>query len=69
MSQTDDQVRQTRIAALLKDLAIAIREDRRCNDVGRRRNIESELVLLLEAEISSRKMARHSEATAAGTSG
>jgi hypothetical protein len=69
MSQTDNQIRQNRIATLLKELAAAIREDRRCNDVGRRRQIESELVLLLEAEISSRKKARHSEATAAETSG
>jgi hypothetical protein len=69
MSQTDDQIRQTRIATLLKELAAAIRQDRLCHDVARRRNIESELVLLLEAEISSRRMARRSESAVAETSG
>lgn len=67
MSQTDDQIRQARIATLLKELA-AIRQDRFRNDIAARRRIESELVLLLEADIASRKTARRAETMAAETS-
>jgi hypothetical protein len=57
MSQDDDQTRQMRIDKLIMQLA-AIRPARGRGDVERRRQIEAELVLLLEAEIASRRMAR-----------
>jgi hypothetical protein len=57
MSQADDQTRQTRIDKLILQLA-TIRPARSRADVERRRQIEAELVLLLEAEIASRRMAR-----------
>jgi hypothetical protein len=68
MFHTDDQVRQTRIATLLRELA-ALRQDRLRNDLAGRRRIESELVVLLEAEIHSRRMARRAETASAETSG
>jgi hypothetical protein len=69
MSQTDDrkQTRQTRIDTLLKELAV-IRQARPPEDVARRRLIEAELVVLLDAEIASRKIARSAEPSSAGTS-
>jgi hypothetical protein len=63
----DDQIRQTRIATLLKELA-AIRQARPRDDVDRRRRIEAELVVLLDAEIASRKIARPAEPSASETS-
>jgi hypothetical protein len=67
MSRMDDQIRQTRIDTLLKELA-AIRQARPRDDVPRRRRIEAELVVLLDAEIASRKIARPAEPSAAKTS-
>jgi hypothetical protein len=64
-----DASRQTRIARLLMELA-AIRPARRRDDVARRRTIEAELVLLLDAEIMNKRMAReaaNSSAAAATT--
>jgi hypothetical protein len=52
-----DESRQTRIAKLLMELA-TIRPARRRDDEARRRTIEAELVLLLDAEIMYRRMAR-----------
>jgi hypothetical protein len=59
-----DEPRQTRIARLLMELA-AIRPARRRDDVARRRSIEAELVLLLDAEILSRRTARRAETASA----
>jgi len=57
MPQDDNRTRQMRIDNLIMALA-AIRPARGRADVERRRQIEAELVLLLEAEIASRRMAR-----------
>jgi hypothetical protein len=64
---TIDQTRQLRIAQLLMALA-AIRPARRRDDETRRRSIEAELVLLLDAETMSRRMARQGDTSTAITS-
>jgi hypothetical protein len=56
----DDQARQRCIDQLIMELA-AIRPARRRADEERRRQIEAELVLLLEAEIASRRRARQAQ--------
>jgi hypothetical protein len=61
-----DYTRQARIAKLLMELA-AIRPARRRGDVTRRRTIEAELVLLLDAEVLSRRTARQATTAASTT--
>ncbi len=64
ISHTYDQARQTRIATLLIELA-AIGPARRRDDQTRRQKIETELVLLLDAEILSWRMARNASTATA----
>jgi hypothetical protein len=61
-----DESRQRRIARLLMELA-AIRPARRYDDMARKRTIEAELVLLLDAEIMNKRMAREAANATAAT--
>jgi hypothetical protein len=64
IAQRDDPTRQARIARLLLELA-AIRPARRRDDETRRRRIEAELILLLNAEIIKWRLARETASAAA----